>query len=113
VLLDSIAAQRSDGSLVVGRGIPSSWLSSGKAISVANFPTTDGKHINLTIRGQGSTVKLTVSGAGATEPVLLQLPALQGNIAHASAGTVDAKAGTVTLPAGTTSVSVQLDHAAS
>jgi hypothetical protein len=58
-------------------------------------------------------VKLTVSGAGATEPVLLQLPALQGNIAHASAGTVDAKAGTVTLPAGTTSVSVQLDHAAS
>jgi hypothetical protein len=113
VLLDSIAAQRSDGSLVVGRGIPSSWLSSGKAISVANFPTTDGKHINLTIRGQGSTVKLTVSGAGATEPVLLQLPALQGNIAHASAGTVDAKAGMVTLPAGTTSVSVQLDHAAS
>jgi hypothetical protein len=45
--------------------------------------------------------------------VLLQLPALQGNIAHASAGTVNAKAGTVTLPAGTTSVSVQLDHAAS
>jgi hypothetical protein len=113
VLLDSIAAQRSDGSLVVGRGIPSSWLSSGKAISVANFPTTDGKHINLTIRGGGSTVTLQVSGAGATEPVLLQLPALQGNIAHASAGTVDAKAGTVTLPAGTTSVSVQLDHAAS
>jgi hypothetical protein len=112
VLLDSIAAQRADGSLVVGQGIPSSWLTSGKAISVKNFPTTDGHHIDLTIKGSGSSVSLTVSGktAGA---VLLQLPAFEGNIAHTSAGTSSAKAGTVTVPAGTTSVTVQLSHAAS
>jgi hypothetical protein len=111
VLLDSIAAQRADGSLVVGQGIPSSWLTSGKAIMVKNFPTTHGHHIDLTIKGGGSSVSLTVSGktAGA---VLLQLPAFEGNIAHTSAGTSDAKTGTVTVPAGTTSVTVQLSHAA-
>jgi hypothetical protein len=113
VLLDSIAAQRSDGSLVVGRGIPSSWLSSGKAISLKNFPTTDGHHIDLTLKGTGSSVKVTISGAGAAEPVLVQLPAFEGNIARTSAGTSDAKTGTVTLPAGTTAATVQLSHSAS
>ncbi|HEX3749005.1 MAG TPA: hypothetical protein VHW06_00455, partial [Streptosporangiaceae bacterium] len=110
-LLDSIAAQRSDGSLVIGRGIPSSWLSSGKPISLKNFPTTDGQHIDLTIKGSGSSVTVTISGKTAGT-VLLQLPAFEGNIAHASAGTADAASGTVTLPAGTTSATVQLSHAA-
>ena len=108
----SIAAQRSDGSLVVGRGIPSSWLTSGKPISLKNFPTTNGQHIDLTIKGSGSSVTVTISGPAAG-PVLVQLPAFAGNIASASAGSVDAKAGTVTLPAGTHTVRVQLTHAAS
>jgi hypothetical protein len=110
-LLDSIAAQRSDGSLVIGRGIPSSWLSSGKPISLKNFPTTDGQHIDLTIKGSGSSVTVNISGKTAGT-VLLQLSAFEGNIAHASAGTADAASGTVTLPAGTTSATVQLSHAA-
>ena len=50
VLLDSLAAQRADGSLIVGRGVPDSWVSSGQVISVANFPTTGGHHLGLTIR---------------------------------------------------------------
>ncbi len=111
-LLDSIAAQRADGSLVVGQGIPSSWLTSGKAITVKNFPTTDGQHIDLTIKGSGSSVSVTISGKTAG-PVLVQVPAFEGNIASASAGTADAKTGTVTVPAGTSSVTVQLSHAAS
>ncbi len=73
-------------------------MSGGQVISVANFPTTDGKHIGLTIRSSGAAVKLTLSGDEPSGPVLFQLPALVGNIAHASAGTVDEKAGTVTLP---------------
>ncbi len=106
-LLDSLAAQRADGSLVVGRGVPSSWLSAGKAISLANFPTTDGHHIGLTIRSSGSAVTLTLSGAAAG-PVLFQLPSFVNNIAHASAGTVDEKTGTVTVPPSARSVTVQL-----
>jgi len=44
-------------------------------------------------------------------PVLFQLPAFAGNIAHASAGTVDEKTGTVTLAPSVRSVTVQLTHA--
>jgi hypothetical protein len=110
VLLDSLAAQRSDGSLVVGRGVPDSWVRGGQVISLANFPTTGGKHTGLTIRTSGNRVTLTLSGDRPSGPVLFQLPAFTGNIARASAGTVDNQTGTVTLPAAAGSVTVQLSH---
>ena len=111
VLLDSLAAQRSDGSLVVGRGVPDSWVDGGQVISLANFPTTGGKHTGLTIRTSGSTVTLTLSGDQPSGPVLFQLPAFVDNIARASAGTVDNKTGTVTLAPAVRSVTVQLSQA--
>ncbi|MGO9778222.1 MAG: hypothetical protein ACLPQY_00420 [Streptosporangiaceae bacterium] len=110
VLLDSLAAQRADGSLVVGRGVPSSWVSAGKLISLANFPTVAGRHLGLAIRSGGSSLTLTLSGQAPAGPVLFQLPAFVGNIAHASAGTVDERTGTVTLAATVRTVTVQLTH---
>jgi hypothetical protein len=74
VLLGSLAAQRANGSLVVGRGVPDSWVRGGQVISVANFPTTDGRHTGLTIRINGATVTLTLSGDQPAGPVLFQLP---------------------------------------
>jgi hypothetical protein len=113
VLLDSIAAQRSDGDLVVGRGVPGSWLSGGPPIQLANFPTTAGQHLGLTIQGHGSSVTLTLTGQPPAGPVLFQLPAFVNNIASASAGTVDQQTGTVTLSPAVRSVTVQLKHPAS
>ena len=112
VLLDSLAAQRADGSLIVGRGVPGSWLTRGQPISLANFPTTDGHHLGLTIRGSGAAVTLSLSGQAPAGPVLFQLPAFVNNIAHASAGVVDEHTGTVTLTPSVRSVSVQLKTAA-
>ena len=110
VLLDSLAAQRADGSLVIGRGVPSSWVAAGKLISLAHFPTVAGLHLGLAIRSSGSSVTLTLSGQAPGGPVLFQLPAFVGNIAHASAGTVDEKTGTVTLATTVRTVTVQLTH---
>ena len=110
VLLNSLAAQRADGSLVVGRGVPSSWVAAGKLISLANFPTVAGRHLGLAIRSSGSSVTLTLSGQAPAGPVLFQLPVFVGNIAHASAGTVDEKTGTVTLATTVRTVTVQLTH---
>jgi len=113
VLLDSLAAQRSDGSLIVGRGVPDSWVASGQVISLANFPTTDGRHLGLSVRTSGNAVTLTLTGNQPAGPVLFQLPAFVNNIAHASAGTINEKTGTVTLSATVTSVTVHLTHAES
>jgi hypothetical protein len=92
--------------------VPNSWLSGGKPIQLANFPTTGGHHLGLTIQGHGSSVTLTLNGTAAG-PVLFQLPAFVGNIASASAGTVDQQTGTVTLSPTAHSVTVQLKHPAS
>jgi hypothetical protein len=108
VLLDSLAAQRADGSLVVGRGVPSAWVSSGKVISLANLPTTNGHHLGLKISTSGTAVTLTLTGNAPSGPVLFQLPAFVGNIAHATAGTVDEATGTGTIPAATRTVTVTL-----
>ena len=107
VLLDSLAAQRSDGSLVVGRGVPNAWVSSGQVISLANFPTTNGRHLGLKISTSGKTVTLTLTGDAPSGPVLFQLPAFVNAIAHASAGTVNEATGTVTLPPTLRTVTVQ------
>jgi hypothetical protein len=107
-LLDSLVAQRVDGDLLVGRGVPNSWL--GKPIRVSNVPTLDGGRVAVTLAGHGRTVTLTVTGHGAAKSrVLFQLPAFAGNVAAVSAGHADA-AGTVTLPAGTRHVTVTLKH---
>jgi hypothetical protein len=98
VLLDSLATQRSDGGLIVGRGVPDSWVRSGQVISLANFPTTDGR------------VTLTLSGDQPAGPVLFQLPAFVNNIAHTTAGTINEQTGTVTLAATVGTVTVQLTH---
>jgi hypothetical protein len=106
VLLDSVAAQRADGALIVGRGLPSSWLDR-TPIAVTNFPTTDGRRIGLTITSAGSAITLTVHGK-APGPVLFQVPSFIGNIASASAGRVDQAGGSVTVPPGTHRVTVEM-----
>jgi len=85
-------------------------VSAGKLISLVNFPTVAGRHLGLAIRSSGRSVTLTLSGQAPAGPVLFQLPAFVGNIAHASAGTVDEKTGTVTLATTVRTVTVQLTH---
>jgi hypothetical protein len=108
VLLDSLATQRADGSLIVGRGVPNSWVRTGQVISLANFPTVGGRHLGLTITTHGAAVTLTLSGQQPSGPVLFQLPAFVGNIAHASAGQVSNTTGTVTVAPSVRTVTVQL-----
>jgi hypothetical protein len=110
VLLDSLVAQRADRSLVVGRGVPDSWVRGGQVISLANVPTMDGRHLGLTIRTSGATVTLTFTGQQPSGPVLFQLPAFVGNIAHASTGVISNSTGTVTVGSSVRIVTVQLKH---
>ena len=108
VLLDSLVAQVSDGTVVVGRGIPPQWLDNGATISVTDFPTTDGRRLGLRISSSGNSVTLALSGALPQGQVLFQLPSFVDGIAASSAGTIDEVTGTVTLAPGTRSVTVQL-----
>jgi hypothetical protein len=108
VLLDSLAAQRSDGALIVGRGIPARWLDLNTPISVTNFPTTNGGRLSLAISSRGTSVSLVLTGRSPSGPVLFQVPSFTDNIAATSSGSVDEATGTVTLAPGTRRVTVEL-----
>jgi hypothetical protein len=111
VLLDSIVAQRADGSVLVGRGVPPQWLTTTAPIDVTNFPTTDGKRSGFTIGADGTAVTLTVSGAHPSGKILFELPSFVGNVASTSAGTVDQHTGTVTVSPSVHHVTVTLRRA--
>ncbi len=112
VLLASLVAQRTDGALVVGRGVPAQWLKREPPISVTNFPTTDGRRLSLRISSSGQSVTLTLRGQPPSGPVLFQLPSVVDNIANTSVGRVDQGTGTVTLSPDTKAVTVRLRVAA-
>jgi hypothetical protein len=113
VLLNSLIAERSDGRVIVGRGVPSEWLRDGLPVSVSNYPVAGGKRMGATISTSGNAVTLTLSGAAPAGGVEFDAPAFIGNIASASTGTVDKANGTVVLPAGATGVTVTLVNAPS
>lgn len=106
VLLDALVAQAVDGTLIVGRGVPDDWMTSGKSISVTNFPTTNGARISVKISAAERSVTLTLNGSTGT--VLFQLPLFVNNIAGSSAGTVTQATGTVRLSTSDQTVTVQL-----
>src|SRR5215469_9438626 len=108
-LLDSFVSQRTNGELIVGRGVPNSWVGSGQRIAVSNFPSTDGHRIGVTITTHGDAVTLKLTGTLAG-PVSFELPAFVNNVSSTSAGTINSGAGTVTVSANTRSVTVRLAH---
>ena len=109
VLLDSLVAQRSDGSLVVGRGVPPGWLGHGAPISVTNFPTTAGHRIGVTISSSGRSVSLTVRGPAGRDPCSSSCLLHPQHRDHID-GTVDQRTGTVTLAPTVRHVTVTLDR---
>jgi len=78
VLLDSVAAQRSDGTLLIGTGIPNSWLHSAKPIVLKNFPTTNGQRVSITLSFTGHSVAATVRGF--TGKAVLNIPGVRGKV---------------------------------
>lgn len=108
VLQASLVAERGDGSLVVGRGVPDRWVRAGRVIRLANVPVDRGHHLGLAITTHGTVVTLRLTGDRPGGPVLFQLPAFVDNIAWASSGRVDERTGTVTVPASTRTLTVRM-----
>ena len=111
VLLDALVAQRSDGTLIVGRGVPARWLGAGSTISVSNFPITGNRRLNLTMSSNGRSVTFNLSGQLPQGKILLQIPSFINNLAATSSGTLDQDTGTVTVAPHVGSVTVRFRKA--
>ena len=105
-ILESSVSVAADGTAIIGRGLPTTWITSGKPTSWARVPAGRAAALDFTITPQpGNRVQLTLKGNAKT-PVKFELPLFVNNITSASTGTVDNAKGSVTLPPGTASTTV-------
>ena len=108
-LLDSLIVEKSDGTLLVGRGVPTAWVADGQVIELSNYPISGNRRVGMRIEGlPGNQVRLTLTGDAPAGKVVFYLPVFIGNILSATAGTVDDTTGEVTIEPGTTILTVTL-----
>lgn len=111
VLLDSVISVKSDGGLIIGRGIPDEWISDGEKISLSNISISGGDRISLDIETEGEALSVKISGNTKDIPMSIEIPYFKNNIKAVSGGTFDSAAGTVSSPAGITEVKITLEKA--
>lgn len=107
VLLDSLVAQKAEGTIILGRGVPASWLKDRQRIKISNFTSNNNTRFGYELVVSGKTVTITF-GEATQFPVSVQLLALKNNIQSADGCEVDTAAGTVLVPVGTTSVQIEM-----
>ena len=111
-LLEATASVKTDGTVIIGRGIPNEWMVSGTPIEWQNISINDGRKFNSLklYAADAKTVKLELAGDDAVGDIVLDLAALKDNIASVSGGTFDNAAGTVTVPGNTKQLTVTLKN---
>lgn len=112
-LLEATASVKTDGTVIIGRGIPNEWMASGTPIEWQNIVINQGrKFSNLKLYAADSkTIKLELTGDDAWGDIVFNLPLLKNNIASVSDGQFDNDAGTVTVSGNTKELTVTLkDH---
>jgi Carbohydrate binding module (family 6) len=109
VFIDSLIAERTDGSVIIGRGVPNAWVTNGQVIALSNFPIATNNRMGFTLQGIASNeIMLTLTGANPLGGTVLDLRAFKNNIQSVTVGTPDNNAGTVTLAPGVTTTTVTL-----
>ena len=107
VLIDSFFAEKADGTIIAGRGLPEAFNADGERIAVSNYLCSGGKRIGFEMVTSGETITFTLTGDALDNAVSLELPVLVNNITSVSDGCAyDSASGTVTIPAGVTTVTI-------
>jgi hypothetical protein len=87
-ILQACASVHVDGTVIIGRGVPDSWLRPGEVIEWRNVNVNDGRLLDFTITSHGTGVTVEFAGDTPLGYVVLDLPAMASNVARTSAGTV-------------------------
>ena len=87
-ILQACASVHVDGTVILGRGLPLSWLRDGSVIEWANVNINDGRTMDFTISSNGHQVQVQLRGDLPLGQVRIDLPGLAGNIDSATTGRI-------------------------
>ncbi|MDR3313718.1 MAG: hypothetical protein LBS96_04585 [Oscillospiraceae bacterium] len=107
-LIESLVAQRADGTLLLGRGVPVEWIADGQVIALRNIPAL-GRRFGFRIETHGSRITLQVSDLPADMRVSLELPIFNvRKVLTVTGGAWEPAAGRVLLAEGGAEATVEL-----
>jgi len=111
-LLEACVSVKTDGTVIIGRGIPNHWLKRGAVIAWEAVRVNDGRILDFSISAMEQSVTLKLEGDDPVGAVLFNLPAFVGNISKVVADgkavkEFDVTRGIVELPATTREVTVE------
>jgi hypothetical protein len=110
-LLELCASPKTDGTLIIGRGIPDRWLAHGSRIAWKNVLVGKKRKLDFVIAAEAKGVSLELEGDMPLGEIIFDLPAFKGNIDSVEAdgrpvASFDSTSGQVRLPASTRSARV-------
>lgn len=74
LFIDSFIAMRDSEMLLLGRGLPTAWLSCDGGIAIRNYVTPIGGRLNISLKRFSDSVFIDVDGAPLTAPIITSLP---------------------------------------
>jgi len=108
VLIDSLIAEKIDGKIIIGRGIPEEWIGNSQVIELNNYPISGNRRMGVRIQSYSDRVLITFTGDSPVNEILIDLPVFLTRIKGATAGNVNFQNGRVTVSPDTKSVTVYL-----
>ncbi len=110
VFIEALIAERIDGTVIIGRGIPDHWVDGDDSpISISNHPLTAGRRFGYELTSTGKYIDIAFSGDQPAGEIWIDLPIFIGNDQFtATAGVVDYNSNRLILPSGTESVLITL-----
>ncbi len=110
VFIEAMIAERFDGTVIVGRGIPGRWLNGDDSpIDISNVPITDNRRMGYHLTSDGEYIEITFTGDDPVNDIWVDLPVFIGNdVFNADKGVVDYDNNRLILPSDTDSVIISL-----
>lgn len=112
-ILQMCVSVKSDSDVIIGRGMPDSWIESGKPVKWERVHIAGGKTISLSIRKSGDSIGVIIDGDANDGNYIIDIPYCRGRIADVAVegGSViskDYEHGKVTVSGGAGNISIKL-----
>lgn len=112
-MLQMCVSVKADNDIIIGRGIPDKWISSGKPIAWERIRINNGKQIDLDICKVDDSIVINIAGDTNSGNYIVDIPCCVDNIADVKAEggkliSVDSKAGKAVVSGDTRRIVVKL-----
>jgi hypothetical protein len=99
VLIESLITEKVDGTVIIGRGIPSEWCAPGQRIEISDAPVSSRRKIGFRMEALADRIEIELTQDHPTGSIWIDLPAFIGRKISSSSGRFDPNEHRMILPA--------------